>query len=184
PGRPESGNRFPRSYRPDLECPNGPADRSASDSSEACELSVFQSRWQPHPDSGRKRLRTAVGRTNRNGYRGCRSLRLWGGSKVISAIQSIGETGCNFSATSGVSDDKSARVWDVRKGRALTELMRQEHAVHLAKIGAGGQRVITVSETDAAWLWDVRLLQPLTVLRWLQSPPVAGRFSPDGRQVM
>src|SRR5438046_97935 len=82
------------------------------------------------------------------------------------------------------SGDKSARLWDVRTGGALTEPMRQEHAVHLAKIAAGGQRALTVSETDTAWLWDVRLLQPLTVLRWLQSPPVAGRFSPDGRQVM
>jgi WD40 repeat protein len=83
------------------------------------------------------------------------------------------------------SVDKSARLWDVRTGQALTEPMRQGDAVHWAKIGAGGRRVLTMSaETDTAWLWDVRLLQPLTVLRWLQSPPVAGRFSPDGRQVM
>jgi len=63
------------------------------------------------------------------------------------------------------SGDKSARLWDVRTGRALTEPMRQEYAVLLAKIGAGGERVLTVSETDTAWLWDVRLLQPLAVLR-------------------
>ena len=78
------------------------------------------------------------------------------------------------------SGDKSARLWDVRTGQALTEPMRQEHAVLLAKIGAGGQRVLTFSETDTAWLWDVRLLQPLAVLRWLQTGPFVGRFSPDG----
>jgi eukaryotic-like serine/threonine-protein kinase len=82
------------------------------------------------------------------------------------------------------SRDKSARLWDVRTGQALTEPTRHEDEVHLAKIGAGGQRVITFSETDIAWLWDVRLLQPLAVMRWLQSPPFAGGFSPDSRQVV
>jgi eukaryotic-like serine/threonine-protein kinase len=82
------------------------------------------------------------------------------------------------------SNDKSARLWDVHTGQALTEPMRQEHAVLLAKIGAGGQRLLTFSETDTAWLWDMRLLQPLAVLRWLQTGPFVGRFSPDGRQVV
>jgi WD40 repeat protein len=80
------------------------------------------------------------------------------------------------------SADKSARLWDVGTGQVLTEPMRHEHAVVLAKIGAGGQRVATVSDT--AWLWDVRLLQPLAVLRWLPFGVRNGRLSPDGRQMM
>jgi WD40 repeat protein len=80
--------------------------------------------------------------------------------------------------------DKSARLWNARTGQLLAEPIRQEHTVLDADVGAGGLRATTISETDTAWLWDVRLLQPWVVLRRLNLNAEYARFSPDGRKLV
>src|SRR5207244_1765088 len=61
------------------------------------------------------------------------------------------------------SSDKTARVWDVQTGQALTEPMQHGGQVHSAQFSSDGKRIVTGSWEDAgARIWDAHTGKPLT----------------------
>ncbi len=63
-----------------------------------------------------------------------------------------------FHSLSGV--DKTARVWDARSGKALTEPLRREGSVDSAQFSPDGTRVVTASKDQTARVWDVFTVSP------------------------
>src|SRR6185295_15934491 len=52
------------------------------------------------------------------------------------------------------SQDETARVWDAKTGKLLTEPLRHE-GVFSARFSPDGRRVLTASSDDTARVWEV-----------------------------
>ncbi len=73
--------------------------------------------------------------------------------------------------------DHTARVWDVQRGKALTDGMPRGH------FSPDGKRIVTPSG-DAAQVWDAQSGQPLTVTMKHDGAVSDAQFSPDGKRVV
>jgi WD40 repeat protein len=62
------------------------------------------------------------------------------------------------------SDDGTARVWDVRRGRTRVILRGHTAPVVSARFDSDGDRVVTASEDGTVRVWDVRLAVGIRVL--------------------
>jgi WD40 repeat protein len=81
------------------------------------------------------------------------------------------------------SADRTARLWNADNGRALCEALRHETAVRNVALETNNHRLITVTETGAGWLWDVRCDETrATSFAGLRGVKHA-RFTADGRFV-
>jgi dipeptidyl aminopeptidase/acylaminoacyl peptidase len=82
------------------------------------------------------------------------------------------------------SHDKSARIWDVRTGRALTEQLKHTGRLEAVHFSPDGERVLTASEDGTLRIWDAHtglsLSDPLNHERWV----FGAQFSPDGQRVV
>ncbi|MGH8570469.1 MAG: hypothetical protein ACREXU_21310, partial [Gammaproteobacteria bacterium] len=58
------------------------------------------------------------------------------------------------------SRDKTARVWDARSGKVLTEPLRHEREVTSAQFSPDGTRVVTASRDTTARVWDMFTVSP------------------------
>src|SRR5207247_1868381 len=57
-------------------------------------------------------------------------------------------------ADTTASKDKTARVWDAKTGKPITEPLRHEDQVVSARFAPGGLRVVTASSDKTARVWD------------------------------
>ena len=81
------------------------------------------------------------------------------------------------------SADRTARVWDVKTRRPLTEQLLHAAAVNCVRFSPDGLRVVTSGADGRLRVWDAASGASLT--DWLQAdaPVFEASFSNDGRQV-
>ena len=72
------------------------------------------------------------------------------------------------------SDDRTARVWDARTGKPLTEPLAHQGTVRAAAFSPDGARVVTASDDKTARVWDARTGKPA------HQAPRASRQGPSG----
>jgi len=82
------------------------------------------------------------------------------------------------------SEDRTARVWDAKTGRALTEPLKHDNRVRSAQFSPDGLRVVTASDDNTARVWDAHSGQALTEPLKHSGAVWSARFSPDGRRVV
>jgi len=84
------------------------------------------------------------------------------------------------------SDDKTARMWDLRGERpTFVALEGHQGPVRSASFSSDGTHVVTASEDKTARVWDLRGERPSSVaLEGHQSRVVRASFSPDGTHVV
>jgi WD40 repeat protein len=82
------------------------------------------------------------------------------------------------------STDGTARVWDARTGKPLTEPLTHQGEVVAAAFSPDGARVVTASTDGTARVWDAHTGKPLTEPLAHQGEVVAAAFSPDGTRVV
>lgn len=83
-----------------------------------------------------------------------------------------------------VSGDFTARVWDARTGRAVSEPLYHRNLVCLAHFSPDGRLVATTDDDASARVWDARTGEPLTAPLQHGDRVVDVRFSPDGRRIV
>jgi WD40 repeat protein/serine/threonine protein kinase len=84
-------------------------------------------------------------------------------------------------------DDGKARIFDVRTGELVRELVGHTGGVRTATFGLGGKRVITASEAlvdRTVRIWDADTGVLLTTLRAEGERPTYACLSPDGRRAL
>lgn len=84
------------------------------------------------------------------------------------------------------SEDRTARVWDVRKRSALRVLSGHEEAVYGAAWSPDGKSLLTAGWDGTARLWDSRTGEERKVLRHVEKagyPVLSAAWSPDGRRL-
>src|SRR5262249_37310362 len=81
------------------------------------------------------------------------------------------------------SDDGTARVWDVRTGRAGGGPLRHGGPVVHAEFSRDGRWVLTASRDGTARVWDAATGRPRTPPLAHGVPLVHAAFSPDGTRV-
>ena len=81
------------------------------------------------------------------------------------------------------SEDRTARVWDVRTGRELLVLRGHERPVTSARFSPDGRRVITASRDHDARIWNVSTGKSRALTRHFGLVSDA-EYSPDGRFIV
>ncbi|HWX21144.1 MAG TPA: serine/threonine-protein kinase [Candidatus Binatia bacterium] len=82
-----------------------------------------------------------------------------------------------------VSEDKTARVWEVRTGRPLTDPLRHHDAVYLAEFSPDSRRLVTVCRDKVVRVWDPASGHPVTEPLRTTDNVAAVRFMPNRRQI-
>jgi WD40 repeat protein len=83
-----------------------------------------------------------------------------------------------------VSDDGTARVWDVRTGRPVTPPLRHAGPVRQGSFRPDGRRVVTSGWDGAARVWDAGTGRLIQTLRPGSRFLGYAAFSPGGRRVV
>jgi WD40 repeat protein/predicted Ser/Thr protein kinase len=82
------------------------------------------------------------------------------------------------------SDDQTARVWDVRTGKAAGSPLRHDGAVAWAAFSPDGRKAVTAGRDATARVWDALTgRSPLPPLRH-EGAVLCASFSDDGRRVL
>ncbi len=81
------------------------------------------------------------------------------------------------------SADRTARIWEAYTGRPLTEPLFHSAPVSLVQFSPDAERLLTVTEGDMAWLWNIR---GVTLEPQLTKPVrlYVARFSPNGERII
>ena len=82
-----------------------------------------------------------------------------------------------------VSEDRTARVWDVRRRETMMILRGHEDEVRAVSWSPDGARIATASSDRTARIWDARSGQELLVLLGHRESVEAVAWSPDGRRL-
>ncbi|HUS67018.1 MAG TPA: protein kinase [Kofleriaceae bacterium] len=85
-----------------------------------------------------------------------------------------------ISATFG----QSTKIWRLRSGAVVTELVGHSGEVMTARFGAGDELAITASLDGTARIWDAAQGDLLAVLEPPGGPVRSASFSPDGKSVL
>ena len=75
--------------------------------------------------------------------------------------------------------DNTARLWDPRSGKPLSEPLRHKKSVTAAAFSPEGDRVLTGSEDNTARLWNARSGKPLVEPLRHKNSVTAAAFSPE-----
>src|SRR5262249_17214988 len=92
--------------------------------------------------------------------------------------------GATRKGNSPASDDHTARVWDAKDGRLLTELKGHGNSVTSATFSPDGQRILTASGDTTARLWDAKDGRFLAELKGHGAYITSATFSPDGQRIL
>jgi len=121
------------------------------------------------------------------------TARIWDAetSQTISGLEAKGgpvsgaafSPGARLVATSS-RESTSARVWDVKSGKAVAVLNGHEKPVWSTAFIKEGTRVVTASEDKTARIWSSEMGVPLTVLSGHQGTVWSAAFSSDGKYVV
>ncbi len=79
------------------------------------------------------------------------------------------------------SFDGTARIWDVKKGSALTKPLEHSDAVFDARFSPDGDRVVTVSLDGSSRVWDSHTGRLLAQTRNYSGGIIGCEISPDGK---
>ena len=84
------------------------------------------------------------------------------------------------------SDDKTARLWDVKTGTPIGEpLQGHEGPVRSAAFSPDGKRIVTASYDKTVRLWDGESGKPIgEPLRGHEDKVMSAAFSPDGKRIV
>ena len=82
------------------------------------------------------------------------------------------------------SYDKTARVWDVATGKALTPPLEHNGLIYAAVFSPDGALVATASHDYTARVWDAATGKPVSPPLVQSSPIAAAAFSPDGTHLV
>lgn len=82
-----------------------------------------------------------------------------------------------------VAKDRTARIWDLKTGKALAVLLGHEAAVTCAAFSPDGALAVTGSEDQTARLWDVATGREVATLSWHNAHVEDVSFCADGQRV-
>jgi uncharacterized protein with WD repeat len=79
--------------------------------------------------------------------------------------------------------DKTAKIWDLESGKALTTLEGHTSSVSSVVFSPDGKRLATGSDDKTAKIWDLESGKALTTLEGHTSDVKSVAFSPDGKRL-
>jgi WD40 repeat protein len=79
------------------------------------------------------------------------------------------------------SDDKTAKIWDIRSGKELHTLYGHTKNVTSAKFSSDGKRITTISNDNTIRIWDVASSNLLQTLEADEDRVAFSELSPDGK---
>jgi WD40 repeat protein len=79
---------------------------------------------------------------------------------------------------------KTAKIWDVKTGKELLELLGHEDAVYTARFSFNGKRIVTASKDKTARVWDANTGQEIVKLQGHEDRVMSAQFSPDGKYIV
>jgi WD40 repeat protein len=82
------------------------------------------------------------------------------------------------------SDDKTARIWDVKTGQEIAKLQGHESSVSSAQFSPDGKHIVTSSDDNTARIWDSETGQEIAKLKGHESSVSSAQFSPDGKHIV
>ncbi len=82
------------------------------------------------------------------------------------------------------SRDGTARVWEIRTGQPVGEVMRHAAEIKWARFSSDNRRVVTASTDGTARIWEAQTGQPVCLPLQHQGAVNSAAFSPDGRRVV
>ncbi|GJH18434.1 TIR domain-containing protein [Caballeronia novacaledonica] len=80
--------------------------------------------------------------------------------------------------------DNTARIWDVRTRRELSELKGHQGRVFNAVFSPDGKRIVTTSEDKTARIWDAATGRELYKLAKQEKTVLGAAFSPNGKLIV
>ena len=80
--------------------------------------------------------------------------------------------------------DKTAVIWDVESGDAITTLEGHQDGVWSAAFNHDGTQVVTASQDRTAIIWDVESGDAITILKGHQDGVWSAAFNQDGTRVV
>ena len=83
-------------------------------------------------------------------------------------------------------DDGAVIVFDVTKGKPLTELRGHDSSQYGKSVAYSpdGSRILTAASDRTVRLWDSETGEQLLVLRYEKNSPSGAVFTPDGKTVL
>ncbi len=82
------------------------------------------------------------------------------------------------------SDDNTARVWDAKTGKPITEPLKHEDYVNSAVFSPDGKYIVTASRDNTARVWDAKTGEPVTEQLKHEDYVNSAVFSPDGEFIV
>ena len=82
------------------------------------------------------------------------------------------------------SSDKTARVWDAKSGKQVTEPLEHGKSVTSAAFSPDGKYIVTASRDNTARVWDAKSGKPITEPLKHEENVRSAAFSPDGRYIV
>ena len=80
--------------------------------------------------------------------------------------------------------DNTARVWDAKTGKPVTEQLKHEKTVNSAAFSPDGKYIVTASGDNTARVWDAKTGEPVTEPLKHESIVNSAVFSPDGKYIV
>ena len=83
-----------------------------------------------------------------------------------------------------ISDDRTAKVWDIQSGQEVTTLLGHQDVLTAVQFNPAGDRIVTASADKTARLWDIKSGRELMKFVGHQGKIQSVNFSSNGRQIL